>query len=927
MMALTALFSSMPVVAQDVTTEGTEFWVSFMGNGFKDRYDPWTGEIDFTWIRTQLIISAKRQTHCQIKNPNTAYQDNFTVEANDTYTFEIPEEEAYMELSEYGQILGKGLVITSNDSISVYCANIAEMSFDASYVLPIHALADDYLIQTYDQSTGSSLYYDDYYTSSILIIAAEDGETTVDITPSVNTLDGHPANQEFNITLHKGEVYQIRSHNSYGSRDLSGSRVTARDCKKIAVFNGNNLTMVPSSGSDSDCIFEQAMPLQAWGKQFVATSSMGRQLNDFVKITSAHDNNSISINGQPSYTLSAGESVIFEMNNSSCFIDAEQSCAVYMYNHSKDNDYFNLGQGAPSMVWIAPVEQRINQLTFSTFNYESEHDTDIEHQFVNIIVKADDADNVTLDDEQIAANLFEAVNGTDEYKFYRKEITHGVHHISCPGGFNAHIYGYSMARGYAYMAGSKAANLSTSIIIDDISVSEGDTVVNCTLEPIVFRAEVNYSNYNVTWDFGDGNTSNESVVQHSYADNGFYTVNITVRTAETACTSSTEQVTTFYIDARREDDEEYTDNACIGRTYTGHGFVDVPIVGDTILIRPIDSNLPENCKGNVIVHILAHEAGYMGPFEAHVCFTGPDVYEGYGITIPYDHPGVYDTIVAFPGEYGCDSYTEVILNVGNVVETEPEVLDACLSYTWDVTGQTYYESQMVSDTIADPETGCYEIKHLDLTILYEPDSCRVHALYNTTAPWVIPGNEFQTNAYTFAIKKNALHPEHSDYDSVTWQLNKYDSITGQFTESGLNWRLVTSGAKNDTCKVYVFNHTDGLVWLRATLYNGCSTGGVTINDYWLRCSFYDVDENLDARANFTVLPNPNNGQMELRFEQFTSEVDVKVYDMHGILVDEIRIGNGINARSYDMSHRSNGVYFFIASGKEGTITRKVVLTK
>ena len=364
-----------------------------MGNGFKLRYDPYTGEPQFSWLRIQLIVSAKRNCNCTIKNPNSNYSRTFAVQANNTYLFDnIPWEVAYMEMNEYGQALNKGLLITADDTISVYCANIAEMSFDASYILPTTALGNDYIIQTYDQSFGVAPYGNNH-TSAFLIVATEPGETTVDITPSVNTLDGHTAHNEYSVTLRQGQSYQVRSHLNSNSRDLSGTRVTARDCKKIAVFNGNNLTMVPDGGEDSDCVFEQAMPLSLWGKKFVVTASMGRELNDIVKVTSAHDNNVIRRNGSVLATLNTGQSTTFELRQSdkSCYIEASHSCAVYLYNHSKDEDgWFVDGLGAPSMVWIAPIEQRINEITFSTFNYESEHDTDISKHYVNIIVGADD---------------------------------------------------------------------------------------------------------------------------------------------------------------------------------------------------------------------------------------------------------------------------------------------------------------------------------------------------------------------------------------------------------------------------------------------------------------------------------------------------------------------------------------------------------
>lgn len=923
-----SIFSVPTAFAQDVTTEGTEFWVSFIGNGFKDRYDSYGMYIDFTWLRTQLIISAKRPSECTITNPNSNYEETFQVQANVPYTIDVPIEEAYMELEEHGMILGKGLYISATDTVSVYCANIAEMSFDASYILPIQALANDYIIQTYDQSSAD-FPYANCHSSAFVIIATEDGETIVDITPSVNTLDGRLANQEYSVTLYKGETYQVRSHVSTGSRDLSGTRVTARDCKKIAVFNGNNLTKVPNSGGDSDCVFEQAMPLKAWGKSFVVTSSLGRQNNDYVKITSAFDDNEISINGQPRFTLNTGQSRTLSMDeigyhSTSCFIAASRSCAVYMYNQSKDPSYyFNDGNGAPSMVWIAPIEQRIKEITFSTFNYESEHDTDIENHFVNIIVKSEDVGNVTLDGNPLQSNEFEAVTGTDEYKFYRQLINHGNHHLTCPNGFNAHIYGYSNARGYAYMAGSKAADLSTTLIIDDEEVHEGDTVFNCSLDPIVFVAEVNYSNYDLTWDFGDNTSSNEETVQHSYGENGFYSVTLTVQTAETDCNESTQQTKSFYIDARREDDDEYSDHACIGKPYTGHGFVDVPVEGDTILIRQKDSDLPPNCRGQVIVHITAHQSGYNGPYYEETCFDDIGVFEKHGITIHYSRPGTYDTIAVFPSDFGCESFTELHLTVNEIITDERTLSDSCDSATIDWFGETI-KFQRDCDTLLTGETpeGCFWERTIHVSgMKYTPVP-----MISSDDPFVdaphypISATEFNVNRYTYSLK-DKIDDSLSVNNFSTWLTEQCE-----WTISKQSWRLIPSD-DNLSCTVYAMDWTEDTIWLCFKAVNPCADSVVA--KYWLKPSFYDVDEHESHRPDIEVLPNPNDGQMQLCFENMTGLVDVKVYDMRGNLVDQFEIFNdGCESSSkYSLEYASSGIYFLVATSREGTLTKKVVIAK
>ena len=919
------LFALPSAFSQDISTQGTEFWVSFMGNGFKTRFDTWTGLPDFTWLRIQLIVSAKRDCNCTVKNPNTNYEQSFHVNANSTYLFDdIPWDEAYMELEEYGQILSKGLCITADDTISVYCANIAEVSFDASYILPTPALGNEYIIQTYNQSSSTNSFYGSYYTSAFLIVATEEGETMVDITPAVNTLDGHTAHNEYSITLRKGEAYQVRSHNNYsGSRDLSGTRVTTRDCKKIAVFNGNNLTMVPDGGNDSDCIFEQAMPLTAWGKKFVVTASLGRQLNDIVKITSAHNNNEIRRNGAVLTTLNAGESTSFELRQSdkSCFIEATQSCAVYLYNHSKDDDsWFEEGTGAPSMVWIAPIEQRINEITFSTFNYVSEHDTDVDDHYVNIIVNTDDIQHVYLDNELLPSSQFEPVNGTTEYHFIRKQIEHGAHHLSCANGFNAHVYGFGHAKGYAYLVGSKATDLSTTIFINGETVQQLDTISSCSLNPITFGAEINYQNFEVEWDFGDNSPhSHDITAVHTYDEYGLYEVTLTVMSEETPCQASSSVSQTIYID----------------------------------LYHTSDTTL-----------------------YASTCFNGPSTYTENGFNITYNEPGTYEGSKSVLSSHGCDSIVHLVLEVGELYHAEPDTVRLCYddthpaSYTW-IDGVTYHSDTHVTKTL--PYGDCQGIFTLDLSFInnetqevfwpepnqYECDSfywpisgqtyystgvyshiddlspfecereTRLHLTTLSYTPhpyivsdnpnphWPITATEFNVNRYTYYVKDDISDISKWKTDQCKWDISKN------------SWRIVPNPHGNNPleCMIYAMDWTADSICLSFKAVNACSGEEGVIAEYWLHPSFYGINDAETTLSDFSIVPNPNNGEMNLHLEQLTGKVSIKVYDMHGALIDVIEAYNELNSKTlhYAMRGASSGIYFFVVTAKEGTMAKKVII--
>lgn len=908
-LVLIALCFSNTSIAQDITTQGKEFWLSFIGNGFKYHPDvPAQG-----WVRVQLLVSAKRNCEGNIVNPNTGWTQNFSVEANNIFSIDLDEEQVYVESSEYEQIVDKGLIITTTDTVSVYCANIATYSFDASYVLPTPGLADDYIIQTYEQSTGS------YDPSSAFVIVATEDNTTIDITPSVKTLGGKPAHQEFTITLNQGQAYQVRSNmDYYGSRDLSGTRVTARDCKKIAIFNGNNLTLVPTSSmSDSDCIFEQAMPLHSWGKKFVVTSSLDRN-EDYVKITSAVDDNEILKNGTLLCTLDANESHTFKLSNyeKSCYLEATHSCAVYLYNTSS-NGY---GNGAPSMVWIAPIEQRIDAITFSTFNYDH-NNVNISNHYVNIIVQSQDIGQVYLDNALLPSNQFETVAGSNQFSFYRKQITHGVHHLSCPNGFNAHVYGFGDARGYAYMVGSKASDLSTTVFLNDVAISPNDTIGNCQLEPVTFLADINLSNYELLWDFGDGTTSTENPVVHNYDENILYEANLTVTTEENPCEGSSSSITSvFHIDARTEPDLNYSDQICAGQLYNGHGFNNVLISSDTLLSREESSSLNPDCSRTVTVAITCLPVSDTTITDL-VCFKGPSTYTEYGFNIQYDSPGTYTDSRIEANGFGCDRLINLNLTVGNVSEGETQVENGhCDHFEWN--GTTYYSSGFYSDTIPNAD-GCYTIVHLDLDLNLTPNPSEIYPsdTANTSPHWVVTATEFQINSYDFALmdNENAYH-----WDSIRWE----------FEDDDIHWILVPDSTTQPiglNCKVYVLEQINDTIWLRAKVYNKCAPEGIE-RRYWLICSFYGIEENdpsiesgAESRA-FNVTPNPNNGQMQLNFENLIGKIDLKVFDSRGTLIDQFNVNSETRSYSlpYEYKSQAEGLYLFVATWKNTVLTKKVI---
>ena len=952
---LAVLFSAiLPSFAQDASTQGTEFWVSFMSNGHK--YHPQAPN-DGNWILTQLLISAERNCSGTITNPQTGWSTSFNVLANNITTVEIPEDQAYVDGSSE-QVLNKGLQVITDDTVSVFCTNIAHLSFDASYVLPIQSLADDYIIQTYDQSHASgSSFQTNNQTSAFLVMATEDG-TVVDITLTADAYGGHHANSAFSVDLNKGQVYQVRSNKDYDERDLSGSRVTARNNKPIAVFNGNTLTSVPTNGSSFDHIFEQAMPLQSWGKKFVVTSSLERE-QDYVKVTSAFDNNEIRKNGELIATLSNNESHIFPLSNSekSCFIECTGPAAVYLYNTTRGGNSI----GDPSVVWIAPIEQRIDEITFSTFNNQN---INIDTHHVNIIVNKSDVGTVKLDGNFIPANQFEDVNGTSNYSFTRQNIIHGVHHLECFGGFNAHVYGFGIAKGYAYLVGSKAIDLSTRVSMNETFVPKEGTYEYCPDATITFEAEVNIENASILWDFGDGMTSTQNPVDHTYAEKRVYEVILTATAKGEGPLSN--DVSHYFVDTRKKLFTEEME-VCKGFVYSEHG-LHVVITNDTILGTEIDNTLHPICKDSLLVYVTALP-GYYASYNDARCWRGiPETYEGYGFNFVYDHPGIYDQQISEPTPEGCDSIIDLHLVVSDrIINPDTIVQVLCSeSYTWN--GETYtedgiYDQTFVSvagcdsivtlhltlsqileggtdtltgncsglmwhghfydhtgfytDTIQS-SLGCDSIVHLSMTMPSPPDPSEIFPMDSTiTKPhYVITSTEFEVQHYDFYIKDNIPG---NVWDSVSWVL-----------ETECDWILQPFGEKNTCCRVVVLNRVEDTVWLKAKVHSPCDPEGSIERRFWFLCSFYGIDDNSSSTDSLTfdIIPNPNNGEMSIITNNLEGLMDVRVYNMTGLLIDQfIFLATPDSPHHYNLRNYPNGIYLMVLC-HQGTITsKKFIISK
>ena len=418
-------------IAQNVNTMGKDFWVSFMPN--------WPGGE----VKLELLITGRHSCTGKVENPYTGWSTTFTVTADSVTTVLIPNSEGL--ITDNNKIEHKALHVTTTEAVSIYASNFVTCSYDVANVLPTDILMDNYVVQSY--MVGFTAKEGPLY-SKLLVVATEDN-TEIVVNPK-GGLTGHiPPFSKKIIKLNRGECYLFIS--SIG--DISGTSIFVKDKKKIAVFSGGD-TQIPHNSCCYDAVFEQIMPMAYLGKHFVVTASALRD-NDMVRITSVSPDCRISIDGKHKRTLGEHKSYDYKLDSKkkeAIYISTSAPALVCVYLTSAKMGGI---MGDPSMVYINPIEQQMDKVTFSTYNtaVTTAH-------FVNIVTLTGQEKNIVLDGNSIASE-FKPVPEKKELSYARVGVTHGSHTLEATtGGFVAHVYGLGQYESYAYSVGSNSKVLN-----------------------------------------------------------------------------------------------------------------------------------------------------------------------------------------------------------------------------------------------------------------------------------------------------------------------------------------------------------------------------------------------------------------------------------------------------------------------------------
>ena len=445
-----------------------------------------------------------------------------------------------------------GLHITATENVSVYVILSSTHSMDASNILPITAIQSEYYTQDYWSKVKSD--FNDAV--GLTTILATEDNTVIDITPNGDTYDGWRSGSLHQITLNKGQTYYLVTEK--GNR-LAGSHIVARNGRKIAVFCGVPITNIPTGIAARDCLFEQSMPVDYWGTQFIVTRSLEKNAN-LIGITATQRGTEIKVDGYTQAYINEGETYYIMLQGASnpaakdtatshrdlvvtqdvAYIETSCPCAVYSYdtgNSFKGSDGTEIvgGKGDPSSVWISPIQQKISQITFGTCYTSKTKD-----HFLNIVAETATCQTTTLSAifgattiDKTSLLQWQTVPGNPTYSYARAKIgdadteKYSVFRLKSDRGFIAIVYGNGDDESYAYSAGSAA--VEQGVNVNGVTFTNGYISNDkfCFGDVLEFDAKVGTDEISrVDWDFGDGISQQNGDVQttHEYTVPGWYDV-------------------------------------------------------------------------------------------------------------------------------------------------------------------------------------------------------------------------------------------------------------------------------------------------------------------------------------------------------------------------------------------------------------------
>ncbi|MCX6200946.1 MAG: IgGFc-binding protein, partial [Bacteroidetes bacterium] len=471
-----------------------------------------------------LYLTSDKDAKVTVEIPAVGYSVTYNITANQTtLSNPLPKTGAQDARINTTGLLKRGIHITSDVPIVAY-AHIYNASVSgATLLFPTNTLGKEYYSVNYTQLSNANS------SNSFFFVVATEDNTTIEITPSADNLNGLAPGvaTTIPITLNQGDVYSVFGTVT-GTRgtDLTGSKVRSIStagsvgCKKIAVFSGSGKISIGGNGNGSaDNLIAQSLPAVAWGKKYL-TAPTGSQPNNYYRVCVSNPSTVVKLNGTiiPSSRLINGFYYEF-FNGNYNGINATTNPAIpnviesdlpitvaqYITTQGVDGNSNAVPGGDPEMIYLSPVEQTINKVTLYSANRFN-----ILQSYINVVLKKGGENSFTLDGVSQTAN-FLTHPGDANYKYAILKVNAGNHNLYSDTGYNAIAYGFGAAETYGYNAGTNVKDFSQTASFQN-PFGRIDSAVTCINTPVSFSVPLNFTPSSVKWDFSAAKNITPSAV-------------------------------------------------------------------------------------------------------------------------------------------------------------------------------------------------------------------------------------------------------------------------------------------------------------------------------------------------------------------------------------------------------------------------------
>ena len=496
--------------AQDFSNKGKDFWVAY---GYHQVMNAGNSQDMLLYFATDQV------TTVTVSIPGLGYSVTYpNIPANTVFTSAtIPKaggQDARLT-SETASPVDKGIHITSDKPIVAYAHIYNSNVSGATILYPTNTLGKEYYSVNFTNLSNTTNANCWFY-----VIAADTGTTTVEITPSANTLF-HTAGIPFQVNLTQGQVYNLMGTTSGNiGVDLTGSTIKSvsnnGQCKKIAVFSGSGRIAISCNGSapSSDNYMVQAMPKTAWGKKFLtvpsanygASNGNGFPLTpNIFRVCVASPSTNVYLNGAP-IGLPLQNNFYYEIaaTDQPLQITADKAIMVAQYFPSQSVCGAASGDGDPETIYLSPIEQSISRVQWS-----ATHSFQINpyKHWINVVIPNSGTaiTSFKLDGVNINPSAFIIHPQNPFYSYAVLNVTgssgsNTPHVVESDSGFNAIAYGYGPFESYGYNAGTNIRDLYNQI---GFITPWGESRVPATCKdvPVRFRISIPYQPDSLYWDF------------------------------------------------------------------------------------------------------------------------------------------------------------------------------------------------------------------------------------------------------------------------------------------------------------------------------------------------------------------------------------------------------------------------------------------